>query len=366
MPQKVNYQLDQTTIQHLLTDFLGWARENTYSTELCQFKTSEGKGKDFYRLTPEKGGQSVIIKIFPTADGSMEMTGDTVKRELAFVGSELHSRFCSVVAMPHMATQETAQGYGLLAMQDVTAPLAQIGPGAPLNREKVENLIRTIGKLHSLNWQRHPGVNWLMDFALWVHRGADLLLILAEGVKSLPTWAQAIVQDKPGLQRGMAPFLASMSSGDCQRFLDILRHPELLLGTIADTPKTVCHNDLFFTNLGLENEQILLIDWEFIGFSPAPWDIHCSYAGMPPVGVGEEEMLDLYFSQIPAATSLERTQWLKGYHQMGAIEGIIYGLRALIPAVFDPESRVPAEVKESIRQEILSVTEAIFQAALSK
>lgn len=106
-----------------------------------------------------------------------------------------------------------------------------------------------------------------------------------------------------------------------------------------------------------------MIDWEFVGVSPAAWDLHCSYAGMPPVGVSEEEMLELYFEQIPEATTEEQKAWLEGYRVLGAVENLIYGLRTLIPAVFDPESKLPNEAKPMFEAELDRVVKEILQIA---
>lgn len=362
MTRKVQLQLTDQWIRELTRGFPGWDETTTYQTELCAFKTSEGKGKDFYRITPDHGQPAVIIKVFPQADGSMGMTNDSRMRELVFVESELYPAFAAIAGLPGMAAVRTPEGYGLLAMEDVSEALAKIGPGAPLTPELVRNLIQTIGQLHGRYWQRPPRWDWLMDFSLWVKRGAGLLLLLAEGGER-PEWAQKILGDKPGLLRGMQPFFASLDVLARGKLLEALRCPEPVFAKLAEIPQTVGHGDLFFTNLGERDGRVVLIDWEFVGVMPAPWDLACSYVGMPPVGVGEEEMLELYFAQIPAATAAEREAWVCGYRMMGAVEGLIYGLRTLIPAAFDPESSVPEPVKADIRGEIDQMVEAIIQMA---
>jgi hypothetical protein len=362
MTQKVQLQLNDQLVRNLTNGFAGWDEKNTYQTELCSFKTSEGKGKDFYHIAPDNGGQALIVKVFPEVDGSMGMTNDRQMRELAFVESELYPEFATIVDLPKMAVSRTKDGLGMLAMEDVSEALAKIGPGAPLTPELVRNLIMTIGQLHSRYWQKPAKWDWLMDFSLWVKRGAQMLLVLAEGGEQ-PEWARNILRDKPGLARGIQPFLNSLSASTKEQFFSALRQPERILAKLADTPQTIGHGDLFFTNLGERDGRILLIDWEFVGVMPAPWDISCSYAGMPPVGVSEEEMLELYFAQISAATAAEREAWLQGYRMMGAIEGMIYGLRTLVPAIFDPESRVPEPVKANIRGEVDQMVEEIIRVS---
>lgn len=360
MVQRVPLQLTDQLIRSLSRGFTGWNEQSTYQIEPCSFKTSEGKGKDFYRVIPEKGGATLIIKVFPVLDGSMGMTEDRRMRELAFVESELYPAFAAIADLPAMTIHRTAEGYGLLAMEDVSEALAKVGPGAPLTPELVRNLITTVGKLHSQNWQTPVQWDWLMDFSLWVRRGAQMLLALLEGGEQ-PAWAGSILQNQPGLARGIEPFRNALPLSNRAQLLNALRYPEPILAKLADTPQTIGHGDLFFTNLGERDGRILLIDWEFVGVMPAPWDLSCSYAGMPPVGVSEEEMLDLYFAQIPSATMTERQSWLQGYRMMGAVEGMIYGLRTLIPAVFDPESKVPEPLKANIRGEIEQMVEAIIQ-----
>lgn len=362
MTQKVPLQLTDQWVGCLTRDFAGWDEKTSYQKELCTFKTSEGKGKDFYRLTPDNGGQAVVIKVFPRVDGSMGMTDDRQMRELAFVESELYPEFAAIADLPKMVVSRTADGYGLLAMEDVSEALEEVGPGAPLTPELVRNLITTIGRLHSRYWQKPAKWDWLMDFSLWVKRGAEMLLLLAEGGEQ-PDWAQNILRDKPGLIRGMQPFLNSLTASRREQFLNALQHPAPILAKLAETPQTIGHGDLFFTNLGERNGRLLLIDWEFVGVMPAAWDLSCSYAGMPPVGVSEEEMLELYFAQIPAATTAEREAWIQGYRMMGAVEGMIYGLRTLIPAVFDPESKVPEPVKADLRGEVDQMVEAIIRVS---
>ena len=361
MNKKVDYDLNDQIIRDVTKDFVGWDENTTYEIELCQFKTS--KGKDFYRLLPNNDEISdLILKVFPIQDGSMAMTEDSDMRELLFVNSELHNEFSKDIGLPNMSKYRTEEGFGILCMEDISEELTKVGPPTPPTKGMVTNLIKTIGKLHAKHWQEEKVVEnypWLMDFKLWLKRGMKLLLIVIgedEGFE----WAQKILENRSDLKRAMPSFLESLSSEEKEQFINILKSPEVIMDRLEKMPWTVSHNDLFFSNLGLKDDQLLLIDWEFVGYSPAAWDIHSAYAGIPPIGVNEEDMVEIYFDQISQATEDEKAAWLDGYKIMGAVEGLIYGLRTLVPKVYDPESDLPEKFRPMLSGEIEKIVNQIL------
>lgn len=340
-----------------------------YSIEPCSFKTGEGKRKKFYKITVEADQKcpDLILKVLPETDGAIGSTLDFYHREVAFVESDLYRKVAQNVQIPIVAVfrNEDAKEWWVL-MEDVSPALEKIGPPKPPTADVVRAMLRNLGKLHALTWEKSTLTSdypWLMDFNQWVRSGCLVIRALIEDQAQEP-WIEEVLQDKPGLVSGFPGFLNWLTPERKEILKTFVYSPEKILNVINQSPKAVCHNDLFFPNLGWHDDELLLIDWEFVGIAPTPWDIYSGYAGMPCSEVPEKEALEIYFQAIEEeGIEVDREVWVNVYHKLEIIEFLLFGLRALVPVIFDPNSPLPEERKKLVRAELdrlLGVMEQVY------
>lgn len=329
-----------------------------YLIEPCSFKIGEGRRKKFYKLILEANQEcpDLILKILPAKDGVIESTLDYHHREVAFGESNLYKKVRQIIQIPIITVyrDERAKEWWLL-MEDVSPALKRIGPPKPPTADLVRGMLTSLGKFHALTWEQvnlakeYP---WLMNFNQWVRSGCKIILALIAGHGDEP-WMKEFLQDKPGLLSGFPHFTNWLTLERKKLLQTFLESPDIILNMINQSPQALCHNDLFFPNLGWDNNKLLLIDWEFVGIAPTSWDVYSAYAGMPCLEIQEKEALDIYFQAIEEeGFEVNREGWLYSYQKLEVIEFLAFGLRSFVPIIFDPNSHLSEEEKKPVILEL--------------
>lgn len=336
-----------------------------------EVRTKDGKNKEFYSLTVNEKHQSInmILKTFPNPNGINSMSSDNCYREISFFGSDLYYCIDDLIKIPIVEVCnniETNERWILMA--DVSEELKNFGPPTPPTADDLKLLLYKMGKLHSLTWERNnlsTEYPWLMDFEVWVKNGSCLLKSIMDNNIEAP-FVVNYLKDKPALLTAFPKFLEWLPDSRREILKQFIYYPEKILNYINLCPKAICHNDLHFSNIGLSNSNVLLIDWEFIGVAPTAWDIFSLYGGIPNPALSQDEAFEVYFSSVEEnGITVDREAWIKVYRNLELIEILTYALRDLVPHAFSENSKLPEEHKDIVKGELNSLIDKIETFSLT-
>ena len=189
-------------------------------------------------------------------------------------------------------------------MDDASEALARYSRDAPLHpTEAVARAGQVLDGLARLHvWWEHPerqarlsACRWLVPFerALWCE-AAEFARVLG---KPAPAGLAPGSEPAEEFRADLAAFLAWLPAGDRPRFESLLTRREPLVEALSGLPRTLLHGDTDDRNIGLRASgagaasshdagsapDLVLIDWEWIGYGPPALDVARLWATLPAV-----------------------------------------------------------------------------------
>lgn len=334
-----------------------------YFLDEIKVRTGAGKLKKFYKFSTKENNteNNFIIKVIPVMDAAIGMSEDKYHREFNFASSHLYKKINEVFKIPIILTYKNSDTKEhFIVMKDITEELDKFGPKNIPDKDTLIHIISKLGKFHSItcNNERLETDNpWLMNFDIWVKNGCKVMQAIIDN-KIEDRWIDIYIKDKPELIEAFPKFMKSLNVIQQNTLKEFIYNPEIILNSVNKSLRAVCHNDLFFPNIGKDIEEWHVIDWEFIGVSPTAWDVYSLYSGIPQEELKEEEMFDVYFNALEEeGVKIDKEQWIKAYNNMEVIEILLYALRDLVPLAFDINSKVSEEHKNLIKEELKKLIE---------
>lgn len=334
--------------------------------ESFKANTGDGKQKNFFKikLNVNERNLEFILKYLPETDGSIGLSKDLYYREIKFASSELYNKINKIIKVPIIATyiNEEANERWIL-MEDVSNSLKNFGPPTPPTADILKKILYKMGQFHSLTWNDSNLIEsspWLMKFEDFFKGGCKILQSAIEG-KALNPWVQNYLGDNPELIESFSVFLNWLNEDERLMLQKLIYNPDLILDKLSKSAEAVCHNDLYFPNVGWDNDELLLIDWEFVGISPTAWDIYNLYSGIPCPDLKEEEAFEAYFKGVEAdGLKVDKTSWIKTYRQLDIISILAFELKDLVPRAFSSKSSLPEHKKEFIKDHIRNMVKDVI------
>lgn len=328
--------------------------------------TGDGKQKTFFKIRVDFNEEisEFILKYLPETDGSIGLSKDLYYREVQFAGSELYNKINKIIKVPIIATyiSEEANERWIL-MEDVSNSLKNFGPPTPPTADILKKILYKMGQFHSLTWDDSNLIEfspWLMKFEDFFRGGCKILQSAIEE-KALDPWVQNYLDDNPELIESFSVFLNWLNEDERHMLQKLIYNPDLMLNKLSKLAEAVCHNDLYFLNVGWDNDELLLIDWEFVGISPTAWDIYNLYSGIPCPDLKEEEAFEAYFNGVEAdGLKVDRISWIKTYRQLDLISILAFELKDLVPRAFSSKSSLPEHKKEFIKGHISNMVKNVI------
>jgi thiamine kinase-like enzyme len=334
--------------------------------DVFKANTGDGKQKGFFKvkLNTNDIHLEFILKYLPETDGSIGLSKDKYYREIQFVNSQLYNEINKIIQVPIVATyknEETNERW--ILMEEVSYSLKNFGPPTPPTADTLKKVLYKMGQFHSLTWNDNSLIEkypWLMKFEDFFRGGCKILQSAIEQ-KSLETWVQSYLDDNPELIESFSEFLNWLNKNERYILKQLIYNPDLILSKLSKSAEAVCHNDLYFPNVGWNNDELLLIDWEFIGVSPTAWDIYNLYSGIPCPDLKEEEAFAVYFNGVEAdGLKVDRVSWIKTYRQLNIISILAFELKDLVPRAFSNKSTLPEKKKEFIKSHIRKMVQDVI------
>lgn len=210
-----------------------------------------------------------------------------------------------------------------IAMEDVSSALGRYSREAPLQSDEAVVCARLVldrmARLHT-HWER-PEQRPILRRCSWLVPGERYLWSEAASV------AAALGRTAPGgipagsvltdeYRADVAAFFAWLPSGDRAMFEELFCNRERLVAALRPLPRTLVHGDLGDRNLGLrwpisldDGPELVLIDWEWMGFGTPALDVARLWGGFPaicdlsrplPEAAFSFELPDYYFERYRA------------------------------------------------------------------
>ncbi len=209
-----------------------------------------------------EGARSWVLKRMDVRDDWFSRgTHDPVGREAQFVASPLLGSVAPRLASPYLAVDTGTEGLSALLMHDLGPDLLP-DERAPLAADMEAQILTCLAGMHADHWGRLAPYDWLM-------RPQDFLTVMgphSRGVAGLGS-------------RGIRDAVI----GGWERVLEILpplvadalrRPPEQVAVPMADLPRTLVHGDVKVANFAaLPDGRVCALDWAFVGWAPATFDL---------------------------------------------------------------------------------------------
>ena len=291
----------------------------------------DGQGLGVYRVrgTARLGDEarcwSAIVKVLPSAG---DQPGDHwcyAEREVRAYRSGLIANLAGGLESPKCLAAQTDQaGRHHLWLEDLGSQ------DAAWTIERHACAARCLGRFNAayLAEATIPDLPWLSR--RWL-RG--WLAESAHAVETLPRY-----RDHPLVRRVYPPQVMA-------DIVEVWRHRERLLDALDRLPRTLCHNDAFRRNLAWRADELLGLDWAFIG--PGPIGAELSPLVSATVAFAEvrpEDRSELEEAVVSAyLTGLHDAGWRGSTDQVwlgyAATSLLRYGpgtVRLVAPALLDP------------------------------
>jgi len=204
------------------------------------------------------------------------------------------------VTVPLLGACKDTAGSGVwLAMDDVSAALDRYSRAAPLPGDVAVARLRTaLTRLASLHvWWETPARQALLRRSAWLVPGERMLWCEAGSYAEAlgrPRLAQAAAGSAVTemFRANVAAFLAWLPADDRPLFANLLCDRTALVAAVAALPGTLLHGDLDDRNIGLrlaggdrpadveraDADELVLIDWEWMGYGPPALDVARAWA----------------------------------------------------------------------------------------
>lgn len=224
------------------------------------FGPGGGSGNQLERVTLDDGSQLVRKRVSPEWDWISRATGDD-GRALRMWTSGTFDRISPSIDHATVSVEaDGATGWSIF-MRDVSVAL--VDPQAPLDRVGLRRVLHALYDLHSTFWgQEAPELCSLQQrYDLLSPRTAARETARGEAVGGV-------------IERCWAAFVDLVPADVADVVVALAEDPTPLVERLRRFPQTLIHGDVRLTNLGLDDERVVLIDWgERTGFAPAPVEI---------------------------------------------------------------------------------------------
>lgn len=229
-------------------------------------------------------------------------------------------------------------------MEDVGAALAEysrerpLPPAAALTR--VKQALDGLARLHA--WWERParrarprGCDWLVSAAQFARVGEADYAAALDGAAGRPSAVKAAVAEE--LRADLWAFLEWLPARQRPLWQALLRDRAPLVAALRAVPRTLLHGDADDRNIGLRRaadpvsfsgtqaaHELVLIDWEWIGWGPPALDFGrlwgtfaavCALDAPPAAALSSGELPDWYYERYAAAggTLTDRVTWQRTY-----------------------------------------------------
>lgn len=306
-----------------------------------------------YRGRQGEGRSMMILRVLPTMDAVMMLTGDTEHRELRAFETGLYAQVPKTFHIPYIDIVHRPERDQYWAfVEDVRPEMERLGMHAVLSDETLRTILSHLAAFHAAFWERHDILRqpWLMRLERPVDYFYRCVVDALDGMKAPSDASKYIGEKWPWFAEGVVNLMDSLPPATRRVVERLYREPQPLLEKIQPLPRTLCHYDFDNRNLGLrdgpEGPQTVVIDWEIVGEGLSSADVGRFLAYQQPANV--EELVAHYLDELERCLGrpIDREQWLYGSElvtiAIWQIIGVLFGVMVSAPSAPVPDDQRPA------------------------
>lgn len=322
--------------------------------------------KQFYLIPfnyTSRGGDGrshLILRVMPSMDAVMMLTGDTEHRELrAFqdglfdhIPQTFHHPYLHVIMRP-----EIDQYWAFL--EDVRPQMEALGMHEKAPDATVRRILEHLARFHARFWEKRDVIDqpWLMSLRRPVDYFYRTICDILDGMKNPAEPSLYITERWPWLPEGVAIMLDALPASTRSAVEKMYREPEPLLQMVEKMPMTLCHYDFDNRNLGIEDTpggpRTVVIDWEILGRGISASDVVRFMVYHNPDNV--QDLQDHYLDALERELdrTVDRDEWRLGYDLAAIAEwqirGVLFGVM-----VNAPSAPVPDDMRPLMKERVFS------------
>lgn len=226
-----------------------------------------------YELNQQEHIITLIKKKYPVMDMIMMMFKDENYREIKFFNSPIKKTFARFYDVPILFVDEAKKE---IYLKDCSCELKRFGPPALPTEIQMKNLItRTAIKDAKFLNQQWEYANQFHDSFDFMYRALNNEFTEKE--------LRYIGLEWPWFIKGFENLKKSIGNIRFEK-LKTFFSSEKIKSTFSKVPFTLHHGDLFFANIGFNDEnKPLVIDWELVTYAPIGYDFMVLINGIPPL-----------------------------------------------------------------------------------
>ena len=250
------------------------------------------------------------------------------------------------IVAPIIGAKLTAAGTSAwIVMEDVAAALSEYSRERPLPAPealaRVKHVLDGLARFHA--WWERPeqrmrlrDCRWLVSLEQFLRVEASTYAAAFGRAERRPSAGGRAAADE--LRADLQAFLDWLPAGDRPLWKTLMCDREPLVTAFRHFPPTLLHGDADDRNIGLRGvaadparaggaegtPELVLIDWEWIGWGPAALDFArvwgtfaavCAHGSPPPEALSSGELPDYYFERYMAAGGklTDRQAWQQSY-----------------------------------------------------
>jgi len=380
-PQRVE-DLGPEYLSHVLGRLLGTddVQVRGFSLEEEPFQFPRFGDKRFYRIRmsyegPQGEGEaSVVLRVLPSWDPVMALTGDTEHRELKGFLHGIYRQLPPVIHAPYIDVIYAPEREQFWAfMEDVEEDMARLGMTRALDDQTLRTILSHLAAFHAAFWERQEvlGLPWFMRLERPVDYFYRCMADIMDGMREAAPVSRYIVGRWPWLAEGAMALLESLPARSRRWVGALYREPWRLLDRVRGLPRTLCHYDFDNRNLGLRETPLgpvtVVIDWEVMGEGLSAVDVGrlLAYQNLPdpvPYVLHYLDELERHLGR-----PIDRAQWAYSFDlasiALWQIVGVLWA--AMVNA---PSSPLAPEMREALRPrveaDIAQVEELVYKHRL--
>ena len=306
------------------------------------------------------GRTTMILRVLPTVDAVMMLTGDTEHRELKAFQTGLFDQVPETFHIPYVHIElEPAFDQYWAFVEDVRPEMERLGMHAIIPDETLRTILGHLAAFHAAFWEREQILSqpWLMRLERPVDYFYRCVVDILDGMKAPAQSSEYIVEKWPWLQEGVPRLMDSLPAKTRRVIERLYREPEGLLEKVRPLPRTLCHYDFDNRNLGLsstpDGPKTVVIDWEIVGEGLSSVDVVRFLAYQQPPNA--EELVGHYLDELEQHLGgvIDRDLWLYGSELVTVahwqIVGVLFGVM-----VNAPSAPVPDDQRDAMRERVYS------------
>lgn len=266
---------------HYLADALARAGRSFDARSRLEFTPLTGgrTGAEVTAIT-NGSGSGYVLKAVPLERGFAEGLGND--GEGRFWLSGLTRDLPDGLDNPTLdVARHTQRDQWWLLMDDVAAG---VRARRQWTHEHTRRLFEAVAAMHARHWHmaaETPVGTLAGTTAVFV----ETALHAATGAASEP-WVARASQEFRVAANLMPAFLQALGPDDADFYIDVCRHWPRLVAALERFPQTLVHGDLRWHNIAMEDDRVVLFDWEFCARAPAAvdltWHWFFAYWAYPP------------------------------------------------------------------------------------